>query len=357
MTATDTPNARPKRSFVRGLIRWLGRALRNFVLFLAITWASLVLYYSNLPWPAGRVILAVAFGLFAIVAVWIVRRRRWRWSLAAAFTVVVIWYAFIPPSNDRPWREEVARPPAVIIDGDRVRFVNYRNFAYRSRDDFDVRYEEREVDISRLVSVDLLISYWKVGPVAHTFLSFNFDDGSPPVCISIETRPEVGEGFDPLASMFKQFELAYVVGDERDLVGVRTSHRGEEVYLYRLRASPEAARALFLVYLERINELAERPEWYHLLKNNCTLNVIRYSRKVGGQHRRFEAKHFLNGLIDAYLYQLGILSTRLPFAELRRLSNINDEARAAGDAEDFSARIRLGLPEIEDPEAASPAEP
>ena len=66
MTATDTPNARPRRSFVRGMMRWLGRALRNFVLFLAITWASLVIYFSNLPSPAGRVILAVAFGLFAI---------------------------------------------------------------------------------------------------------------------------------------------------------------------------------------------------------------------------------------------------------------------------------------------------
>ena len=357
MTATDTPNARPRRSFVRGMMRWLGRALRNFVLFLAITWASLVIYFSNLPSPAGRVILAVAFGLFAIVAVWVVRRPKWRWSLAVAFAGVVIWYAFIPPSNDRPWRAEVARPPVAVIDGDRVRFLNYRHFVYRSRDDFDVRYEEREVDLSRLVSVDLLVSFFMVGPVAHTFLSFNFDDGSPPVCISIETRPEVGEGFDPLASMFKQFELVYVVGDERDLVRVRTDHRGEEVFLYRLRMPPETARALFRVYLERINELAERPEWYHLLKDNCTINVIRYSRKVGGPHRRFEIKHFLNGLIDAYLHRLGILNTRLPFAELRRRSNINDEALAAGDVEDFSARIRLGLPGIEDPEPASPAAP
>ena len=175
------------------------------------------------------------------------------------------------------------------------------------------------------------------------------------MCISIETRPEVGEGFDPLASMFKQFELVYVVGDERDLVRVRTDHRGEEVFLYRLRMPPETARALFRVYLERINELAQRPEWYHLLKDNCTINVIRYSRKVGGPHRRFEIKHFLNGLIDAYLHRLGILNTRLPFAELRRRSNINDEARAAGDVEDFSARIRLGLPGIDDPEPASPS--
>ena len=52
----------------------------------------------------------------------------------------------------------------------------------------------------------------------------------------------------------------YVVGDERDLVGVRTNHRSEAVYLYRLNTSVEDARRLLLVYLERINELADRAE-------------------------------------------------------------------------------------------------
>src|SRR5690606_39569218 len=136
---------------------------------------------------------------------------------------------------------------------------------YRSLDDFTVRYEEREVSLSHLTSVDLFLSYWQVGPVAHTFVSFNFDNALP-VCISIETRPEEGEGFDPIASMFKQFELIYVVGEERDLVRVRTDHRGEEVFLYPLRTSREGARRLFLVYLDRINALAEQPELYHLLK-------------------------------------------------------------------------------------------
>lgn len=347
MTTTDTQDVPPARSWPSRWIRRLGRALRNLVLILVIAWASLALYYSNLPWPTGRLILAVAFGVFAVCAIWVVRRRSWRWALVGAFAGVVIWYACIPPSNSRPWRPEVARPPRAVIDGDRVRILNYRHFTYRSRDDMDVRYEEREVDVSRLVSLDLLISYWQVGPVAHTFLSFNFDDGSPPVCISIETRPEVGEGFDPLASLFKQFELVYVVGDERDLVRVRTDHRDEEVYLYRLSTTPEAARALFRVYLERINALADRPEWYHLLKSNCTINVIRYSRKVGGPHRRFELKHYLNGLIDAYLHRLGILDTRLTFPELRRRSHINAAARAAGDVADFSARIRQTLPGIQ----------
>jgi hypothetical protein len=198
-----TATVRPRLpAWIRCPLRWTGKASVLVLQALLIAWSVLALYYSNLPWPGGRLILAMALGIFAIWALWVVRqsgRPRWRWSFAGAFLGVVVWHACIPPSNDRPWRAEVERPALAVIDGDRVRFINYRNFRYRSRDDFDVRYEEREVDVSRLASVDLFISYWKVGPVAHTFLSFNFDDGSPPVCISIEARPEIGEAFAPLA--------------------------------------------------------------------------------------------------------------------------------------------------------------
>jgi hypothetical protein len=222
--------------------------------------------------------------------------------------------------------------------------TGYRNFNYRSRYDFDSHYEEREVDISHVVSMDLFVSYWKIGPVAHTFVSFNFDDGTPPVCISIETRPEIGEGFNPLASMFKQFELIYIVGDERDIVRVRTNYRDEDVFLYHIRAAPEAVRRLFRIYLDRINELAARAEWYHLLSNNCTLNILRYARAAGAWHSRFDHRHFFNGFIDRYVYGAGVVDTSLGFEELRRQSHITEAARAAGNAEDFSARIRASLP-------------
>src|SRR5690606_4880239 len=168
-------------------------------------------------------------------------------------------------------------------------------------------------------------------------------DNAPPLSISIETRPEVGEAFDPLASLFKQFELIYVVGDERDLVGIRTNHRQETVYLYRLNTSVEDARRLLLIYLERINELAERPEFYHLLSNNCTLNIVRYAN-AAGREGRFDIRHLLNGLVDSYLYHSGRVDTSLPFDELRRRSLINDAALAAGGAPDFSQLIRTSLP-------------
>jgi hypothetical protein len=259
-------------------------------------WATLAIYYSNLPWAWSRLALAVAFAVFSIWALWLSRNRTMRWGFAGAFLFVLFWFASIPASHDRSWRREVAVMPRAIIDGDRVRFTGFRNFDYRSREDFTERYEEREVLLSHLTSLDFYISYWVEGPVGHTFLSFNFDN-APPICISIETRPEEGEGFAPVASLFKQFELIYVVGDERDLVRSRTNYRNEEVFLYALKTPPEAARRLFLVYLERINSLADQSEWYHLLKNSCGINIFRY-KNASGREGPFDIRHLVNGWAD-----------------------------------------------------------
>ena len=154
--------------------------------------------------------------------------------------------------------------------------------------------------------------------------------------ISIETRPEVGEGFAPVASMFRQFELIYVVGDERDIVGVRTNHRHEtctciaSTPLRKLRGGCSWSMA-------RINELADQPEFYHLLSNSCTINIVRYAN-AAGRSGRFDIRHLLNGLIDSYLYPSGRVDTTLPFDELRRRSLINEAAKAA-DGQPISRNV------------------
>ena len=329
--------------FLARSARWLIAIIVFLVEALLIAWATLAIYYSNLPWAWARIGLAAAFALFAVWALWLSRRRSMSAIAAVLFLGVVgWWWLAIPPSHDRNWRPEVAVMPRATIDGDRVHLTGVRNFDYRSRNDFTVRFEERDVQLSHLKSIDFYISYFLEGPVAHTFVSFIFDN-APPLSISIETRPEVGEGFAPIASMFKQFELIYVVGSERDVVGVRTNHRGEPTYLYRLNSSADDARRLLLIYLARINELADHPEFYHLLTNSCTINIIRYANAAGRQGR-FDFRHLLNGLIDSYLYHSGRLNTGLPFDELRRRSLINQAAQAADGGPDFPERIRASLP-------------
>jgi len=321
---------------------WLARAIFFLCRVALIIWSTLAIYFSNLPWAELRLALAMLVAAFSTWAFWFSRRRSTRFVPLVLFVGVAAWWASIEPSHDRPWRPEVAVMPRAVIDGDRGHLSGVRNFTYRARNDFTVHYEERDLDLSHLTGLDVFVSYWREGLVGHTFVSFIFDNALP-LSVSIETRPEVGEGFAPVASLFKQFELIYVVGDERDLVGVRAIYRGESIFLYRLNTPAEAARRLLLVYLARINELADRAEFYHLLGNSCTINIIRYAN-AAGRAGRLDIRHILNGLFDQYLYYSGRVDTTLPFEELRQRSKINAAALAADGAPDFSERIRASLP-------------
>jgi hypothetical protein len=190
--------------------------------------------------------------------------------------------------------------------------------------------------------VDLFLCYWGDRLIAHTMLSFGFTDGRH-LCISIETRKEKTENYSALRGFFKQYELIYVVGDERDLVRLRTNYRHEDVYLYRLKASPALVRAVLLDYLKCINQLRERPEWYNALTSNCTTN-IRGHTKPYAPHARWDWRLLANGYIDEMIYDRGVVDRHLSFPELRERSRINERARKAGDAADFSRQIREGLP-------------
>jgi len=342
MTDAESRTDTVKPGWLRKIPGGLLKGARFLFLALVVGWATLAIYFSTLPWPWVRLGLAIVFAAFGIWAIWLTRRPRMRWVFAGLYLIVLVGWGFIKPSHDRDWRPDVAVMPRATIDGDRVRISGVRNFDYRSRDDFTVRYEEREVSLSHLTGLDFFISYWMPGPVGHTFVSFIFDN-APPLNISIETRPEVHEGFDPLASLFKKYELIYVVGEERDLVGVRTNYRNEDVYVYRLRVPAENARQLFQVYLRRINELADRPEFYHLLSNSCTINIVRYANLVG-RSGDFDFRHYLNGWVDRYFYDVRLLDATFPFAKLRQRSRVNPSVQAAEPVEDFSQHIRESVP-------------
>jgi Domain of unknown function (DUF4105) len=341
MSSQESPTPKASRGWFGKILGGLLKLLSGFVSFLFIAWGTLAIYYSNLPWLGPRVALALVFLVFGVWSLWRPYRLRRIGMFAVAYLGLLVWWSTILPSHDRNWRSDVAVMPRATIDGDRVKITGFRNFEYRSLEDYTVKHEEREFDLSHLTSLDFYVSYWAVGPVGHTFVSFNFDNAEP-LSISIETRPEEGEGFSPIASLFKQFELIYVVGDERDIVGVRTNHRNEDVFLYRIRIQAATAREFLKIYLERINELADHPEFYHLLSNSCTINIVRYANRLG-RMGRLDINHVLNGFIDQYLYSAGMIETNLPFEELRRLSHINEAAREADGLPDFARRIRQAI--------------
>ncbi len=220
---------------------------------------ALTLWGAGCLWvdgPASRPIAGLLAAVFVLAAGFISWRVRPVWRLWATFALlfvaIQVWWLRIEPSNDREWMSDVARLPVVTFDGDRITIQNVRNFEYRSETDFDERWETRTYDLDELIGVDMFLSYWGSPMIAHTIASWEFSDGQH-LAISIETRKEVGEAYSAVLGFFRQFELYYVVADERDVIGVRTNHRGEEVYLYRLRTKVPAARAV----LDRVSRVGQ----------------------------------------------------------------------------------------------------
>lgn len=329
---------------VRRLLKIIGWAFMFLTIFLMIGWASLAIYYSNLP-ESLRLFAAIAYCIVSILIFFLIRpRRRSVTVFIVIFALVLIWWFAIPPSNNRDWQPDLAVLPYATINGNAVTIHNIRNNDYRTETDYTVRHYDRTFDLTKLKSADLFLVYWGSPYIAHTMFSFGFGDGNF-VCFSIETRKEKGEEYSAIKGFFRQYEITYVVADERDLVRLRTNYRNENVYLYRLKATPEAIQEVFLSYLREVNRLKEKPEWYNALTDNCT-TALRGHTAPYNPRAKLDWRIIVNGLGDQFLYEQQILDQSLPFAELKARSHVNARGQAADKDPKFSQRIREGLPGI-----------
>jgi hypothetical protein len=308
-------------------------------------WGVLAIVYSEPHHGVAVTTLALLFAIASLAALIALGARRWRWRVLAAYGValitLIVWWRGIEPSNERDWQADVAVLPYADIDGDQVLVHNVRNFDYRSDTDYTPAYYDKAFDVRKLEGVDLVSVYWMGPAIAHTFASFAFAGGDH-LAISIETRKEKGEGYSTVKGFFRQYELYYVVADERDVIRLRTNYRHdppEDVYVYRVQGPIENGRRLFLEYMKQINALRTRPEFYNTLTTNCT-TAIWYNTLVNADHLPFSWKILASGYLPDYLYEAGRLDTSVPFAELRRQAHVNARAHAADADVEFSRHIR-----------------
>ncbi len=341
--ASATPESAPVRCrWVRCVCRLGVWFALGILLLLLTTWAVMALAL-DVRIAGLRTPLAIAYAL-AVLTIWIFVKRRWLAAglTAGGFALVLGWWLSLEPSNDRDWQPDLAVLAYADINGNQVTVHNIRNCDYRTETDFAVRHYDKAFDLDKLRTADLYMVYWGSPAMAHTMVSFGFEGGDY-VCFSIETRKTKGQGYSALKGLFRQFELIYVVGDERDLVRLRTNYRkGEDAYLYRLRGPPEKVRKFFLDYLRRLNSLHQRPEWYSAITHNCTTSIR--TQRAAADRAPWDWRMLANGYGDELLYEHGVINTNLPFAELKTRSHINERARAADQAADFSRLIREDLP-------------
>ena len=268
------------------------------------------------------------------------RRKRARLALLLLLLAVAAYFS-IRPSNARNWSRDQTKLASATFEGDLVHVRNIRNVRYRSTTDYDPAWYDKTFDLGKLESLWFMVEPFDEGKgAAHTLVSFGFA-GPEYLAVSVEIRKEVGEEFSVVKGILRQYELMYVVGDERDLIQLRSNYRKDDVYLYPIRAPKERIRAMLVGMLERANRLREEPEFYNTLTNTCTTNIVRHVEEVApGRVPRFRREVILPGYSDRLAYDLGLLDTDLPFEKARERFKINDRALRAQGQPDFSVKIR-----------------
>lgn len=347
---TEPPSPRAARA---SPMAWLGRVLWGLATLAVTVWGACALWFHvprALAWGALAVwgsagVAAAVGGLWrgsgtrrpriAAIACWFFV------VLAAALLTAWQW---VEPSHERDWADDVARLLSADIEGDRVTVHNVRNFDWRSEADYTPRWETRHYDLQRLTSADLILSYWMGPHIAHTLVSFGFDDGQRLV-FSLEIRKERHEVFSAVGGFFRSFEQVIIAADERDIVRTRSNARHEAVYLYSLGLSPAHLRTLFLGYLEAAESLRQAPSFYNTLTSNCTTIVFDLARHIA-PGLPADYRLLLSGHFAEYAYDQGALARGYDYARLQALGHINPRALQADreTGSDFSAAIREGVP-------------
>jgi len=322
----------------------------SFLLVLCLTsttaWAALAVYYGDSRSDTVLLVLSIVvalIGLTAVIALLFIpsMRNRLLSIHVVVFLVVLIWWFNIQPSNDRHWQTDVSKLAYASTESDLVTVHNIRNFSYHSEFDYYPDYYDKTFDLKKLEGVDLFAVYWMGPAIAHVILSFDFGENDH-LAISIEARKEEGESYSTIKGFFRQFELMYIVADERDLIGLRTNYRQdppEQVYRYRIKAPKENIKRIFLEYINSINALYEKPAFYNTLLANCTILIWLQGKRDPGD-LPFSWQILLPGYLPEYLYESGRLDQQLSFAELRDHAYVNPLLKGREISSLFSSIIR-----------------
>ncbi|MGH7460062.1 MAG: DUF4105 domain-containing protein [Longimicrobiales bacterium] len=271
--------------------------------------------------------------------------KRFRRAAVLALAVLALCWlgaaTLVRPANNRTWEIGQTMLPRAEFAGSNVTIRNVRDFRYTAAGAPMPAWRDRTYNLDQISSVWLVIAPFERenrGP-AHSFLSFGFAD-SKYVAVSIEARREQGEEYSLLKGMLRRFEILYVIGDERDLIGLRANHRGDDVYVYPIRTTPEKVRHLFVEMLESANQLYDQPEFYNTLTNNCTTRILDHANQVADRKIRWGREVLLPGYADELAMRLGLLDAQGTIEDVRARYLVNARAQTFADAPDFSVRIR-----------------
>ena len=308
-----------------------------------------------LPWSAGSVLLVgggaagilwwrwVGFVLWLLAGVLLWKRlgpnRRWSVPWVLFLSALLLFYS-VRPSHSRGWSEDQSRVPWVSIDGDNLRFHDVRNFRYTSSSEWAPAWYDADYKLSELEKGYFVVEYFSEHEaIAHTLVSFRFA-GDRFLAFSVEIRKEVGENFSPTRGLFRQYELLYVVADERDVLELRTHYRDSRVRLHPIEASAEGLQAYFLDVVTRVNALKDRPEFYNSLTSSCTTNLSEHLEAVTDHRLTFDKRIYLPGYSSELVWEIGLLGEGSLEELIARDTVTPAKIASAADTDLYSVLIR-----------------
>ena len=281
-------------------------------------------------------IVEVALGIFCILFV--------------VFILIARRHFAMSPSNERSWVNDNRRLVSVDVEGDKALIRNVRDFNWRTTRDYDERWVDITVDLDKVSKIWFVLEYFSPDrkEMAHTILSYEFEDGSRLAC-SIEVRKKEGASYHPLKGIFRTYELIYVWATERDIIGVRSRCRKRSrTHLFEgVVLGPGNERRMLESYIRRTNKLALEPEWYNTITNTCTTNIVNHVNEVYPGRVPWALGIMMPGLSPKMLLRNNLVRNEGGVEETMRLSLIDRISEQWDTITDFGDWIRSGNTRIE----------
>ena len=310
-------------------------------------WAAGAIYYlAFLPKPVAGLLAAVYLITSVVLFFRSEKKRLWLRQIAASVVVVYLLTLIQRPSHNRDWAVDNVVMPEIDIDANTVTVSGIRHSVYGSETEVKVNYSNLTFPLSQLKKVWFVVHrFTAFEGIAHNFLTFSFDteDGPAYFSVSAEIRREQGEQFSPIKGLYRQYEMIYVIADERDEIGSRAILRSDDrVYMYPVNATEHQVQALFLDIASRVQRLADEPEFYHSLLNNCTNNIVFHTYKLTPEPINWlDPQIVVPGYADRFAYSKRLIgSDRGMFTEYQDRCRIDQTIRRVGITERFSSDIR-----------------
>lgn len=329
-------------------ITWLLHSSFSVFVVVSSFWLCIALWVQQ---PLGvllsRVLigiwLAFALSVLGIYATHFFSRKKDVLLYIIGFLMALGWYLSLQPQQNRAWNPEVARLLSYEQQDNLVTLHNVRNFSWQADGSYIERWETRHFDLNQISGVNIITSYWMGPQIAHTLVSFDFDN-SAPITFSIEIRKEKNEDFSAIGGFFRQFELSLVASDEKDIIYTRSNIRGEQVYFFPVKMPVAERRALFEEYLAKADQLAQNPKWYNTLTSNCTTLVFDMVQAVSQKSLPTDYRLIASGYLPNYLHDLGVINPHIDMASWYQQAHVNPKSRGKNlSSAQYSALLRQGV--------------